>query len=64
MPEQLILTVIASVITGAISAVATVKALGVHITYLRESITRHEQAIERAHQRIDHLEKWPRGALK
>lgn len=46
-----------SVLTGIVSTMGTVKALGIHITYLRESIAKLEQAVERAHTRIDELEK-------
>jgi hypothetical protein len=45
----------ASVITGAISAIATVKALNVHIEYIRENVTRVENIATRAHSRIDEL---------
>ena len=51
---KIILTAIA---TGAISAFTTVSALRVHINYLREHLNRHESSINRAHERIDHIEK-------
>ena len=50
-------TLLVAGVTGAISTVATVISLRVHISYLRESITRIEQATTRAHVRIDHIEK-------
>jgi hypothetical protein len=43
--------------TGASSAGMTIAALRVHILYLRETVHRHNRAIERAHERIDALEK-------
>lgn len=46
-----------SVLSGLVSSIGTVKALGVHITYLKESVTRLDAAIERAHKRIDSIEK-------
>jgi len=46
----------ASIITGAIAAIATVKALDVHIVYLREGLTRVENSTTRAHERIDDIE--------
>lgn len=45
------------VVTGALSTFSTVIALRVHITYLRETATRHETAITRAHERIDNVER-------
>lgn len=53
--------IVSSVLTGIVSTMGTVKALGVHITYLRESITRLDAAIERAHKRIDDLERKKEG---
>ncbi|AUR98315.1 coil containing protein [Vibrio phage 1.249.A._10N.261.55.B9] len=49
--------IITAATTGAISTFATVSALRVHINYLRESLQRHEAAISRAHDRIDHIER-------
>lgn len=49
--------VITAVITGAISTLGTIAGLRVHITYLRETLDRHEKAIERAHNRITELER-------
>lgn len=46
-----------SVFTGLVSALGTVAALRIHIVYLREHIERHEKTIERAHERIDVLER-------
>lgn len=42
-------------ITGGISSGLTIAGLRVHIIYLRETLTRHESAISRAHSRIDQL---------
>ena len=40
-------------VTGVISTMGTVVALRVHIFYIRETLNRHEEAIRRAHERID-----------
>jgi len=50
------LAVVASALSGAFSALATIAALRVHIVYLREGLTRVEQIATRAHTRIDNLE--------
>jgi hypothetical protein len=55
--DQIITMIVTAIITGGFSTVTTVTALKVHINYLRESIARHEQAITRAHNRIDHIDK-------
>lgn len=57
MEADIIKIVITAFATGAISTLATVKALGVHISYLKEHIQRHEHTIQRAHERIDNLER-------
>lgn len=54
---EIVSVIVSSVLTGIVSTMGTVKALGVHIAYLRESLDRHERAIERAHQRIDEIDK-------
>jgi len=54
--EDLAIKLAMVIMTGAISAFTTVKALGVHITYIRETLNRHEEAITRAHSRIDKQE--------
>lgn len=56
MDSVLITALITGVASGGLSAIATVAALKVHITWLRETVQRHERAIERAHQRIDRVE--------
>jgi hypothetical protein len=57
----LIMAVMVSIVTGAIAgnvaSQRTIAALIVHIDYLRSHIDRHEITINRAHQRIDDLEK-------
>ncbi len=55
--DQIITMIVTAMITGGFSTFTTVTALKVHINYLRESINRHEQAITRAHNRIDHIDK-------
>lgn len=46
-----------SLATGLVSSVATTKALHVHIDYLRKNDERQEEAIARAHSRLDKVEK-------
>lgn len=59
--SSVFVAVMVSVITGAlaggISSQRTIAALIVHIDYLRSHIDRHETTINRAHQRIDALER-------
>ncbi|MCU7841817.1 MAG: hypothetical protein KZQ94_20885 [Candidatus Thiodiazotropha sp. (ex Troendleina suluensis)] len=47
----------ASVVTGGVSSLATIKALGVHISYIKEKLVEHGDAIRRAHDRTDELEE-------
>lgn len=54
--DATLLAVGASVLTGAVSAIATVKALQVHISYLREGLERVERMATRAHARIDQIQ--------
>ena len=54
--EQIIVPFIIAVITGAVSSFGTVKALHVHISYLKDITNKLEQALARAHERIDRLE--------
>lgn len=49
--------IITAVVTGGTSSVATIAALRVHIQYLRETVTRLESAIQRAHERIDEMQR-------
>lgn len=53
--------IVTAVVAGLVSTLGTVKALGVHITYLNQAIARLEAAIQRAHERIDYLERARRG---
>ena len=55
---QIIYALVTAVITGGVSALATVKALRVHIQYLRETIDRHELSLTRAHDRITKIESY------
>jgi len=55
--EQIIIAMIASVVTGGVAAFGTVKALHVHITYLKENLEKQDKSITRAHERIDLLER-------
>jgi len=55
--DQLITMVVTAIITAGFGTITTVTALRVHINYLREGQQRNEQAITRAHNRIDELDK-------
>jgi hypothetical protein len=59
--EHLFGAVMVSVITGAIAgsiaSQRTIAALIVHVDYLKSHIERHETTINRAHQRIDDIER-------
>tara|TARA_R110001599_G_scaffold287356_2_gene489918 strand:+ start:10617 stop:10814 length:198 start_codon:yes stop_codon:yes gene_type:complete len=57
MPDAIIMVIITSILTGGFSAISTVMALKVHIDYIRESLTRHEHAIDRAHKRLNSIER-------
>jgi len=48
--DQLMVVVGTSILTGVVSAVGTVGAIRVHISYLREGL-------QRAHNRIDDVEQ-------
>lgn len=50
---QLVAVIATGLLTGAVSAIATVAAVRVHISYLRSSV-------ERAHKRIDDIQGVPR----
>jgi cell division protein FtsL len=56
-----VMAVLVSIVTGAIagsvSSQRTIAALIVHIEYLKSHIDRHETTINRAHQRIDDIER-------
>lgn len=55
MTDQILMVLISSGLTGVVSSIGTVKALNVHINYLRESVEANRVAIARAHSRIDLL---------
>ena len=50
-------SIIAAVLAGGVSSVGTVIALRVHIDYLREGLKRVDGNSNRAHARIDQIEK-------
>jgi fluoride ion exporter CrcB/FEX len=53
----IVTVVISSGLTGAISTFSTVKALHVHISYIRKELERLDASLARAHERISqHLE--------
>jgi hypothetical protein len=62
--EVAVSAAVASLGTGGVSAMVTVKALGVHVTYIREQLASHQAAIERAHKRLDQLERDARLVAK
>jgi lauroyl/myristoyl acyltransferase len=45
----------ASITTGGVSTLATLKGLGVHIAYINQKLDGHGAAIQRAHERADAL---------
>jgi hypothetical protein len=49
-------SIIIASITGGVSTLTTVVALKVHISYLKEGLTRVDNAVRRAHERIDSIE--------
>lgn len=55
--DQITMMIFTAVITGGFSAAITVIGLKVHVAYLKDAITRHEQSIDRAHARIDEVAK-------
>lgn len=54
---SLVEAIIVSSVTAGLGTAATIAALKVHIMYLRESITRIDKSVNRAHERIDEIEK-------
>lgn len=50
---QIASVIVSSVLTGIVSTIGTVKALNVHISYLREQQAETKKAVERAHERLD-----------
>jgi hypothetical protein len=46
MLEKIAPALVVGIITGGISSFGTVSAMQVHISYLRESIERHDKSIE------------------
>jgi len=55
MTYELITILLTAGITGAVSTLSTVAALRVHIRYIGDRLARHDDAIIRAHDRIDTL---------
>lgn len=53
----MLVSIVTGAIAGNIASQRTIAALIVHIDYLRSHIDRHEETIQRAHRRIDDLEK-------
>lgn len=57
MDSSLIAAIVSAVGAGVVSSLGTIAALRVHISYINETLKRHEKAIERAHQRADEHDK-------
>ncbi len=55
--DQLVTIILSAVVTGGFSAFVTVAGVKVHISYLKEAATRNEKAVQRAHERIDTIDK-------
>lgn len=53
----MLVSIVTGAIAGNIASQRTIAALIVHIDYLRSHIDRHEETIQRAHRRIDELER-------
>ena len=53
--DQALEIVLTAAVTGIVSTISTVIALRVHIVWIRETLKRHEKAIQRAHERADDL---------
>lgn len=58
-----IIAALTGAITGGIAVFGTVKALSVHIAYLRDHLNRLEQSVIRAHTRIDAIDTSDRRLL-
>jgi len=56
MENQIVMVILASIITGAISTIGTIAALRVHITYLKEMLKKTDEKGTRAHSRLNTLE--------
>jgi len=54
--NDILMIIGSSGLTGILSTVGTVKALNIHINYLRKQADENKAAIERAHHRIDKLQ--------
>lgn len=54
--EDMLFTVVASILTGVVSSVGTIKALHVHIFYLRAGLDDMEQRLNNHSSRINALE--------
>lgn len=57
MAGDMVELISASVISGTSCGGLVLAGLRVHIQYLREIVQRHEQAIQRAHERIDQMQR-------
>lgn len=50
---QLSASILAAAGSGIISALGTMKGLGVHLSYIKEQLADLKKAVERAHTRLD-----------
>lgn len=55
--DQLVTIILSAIVTGGFSAIVTVAGVKVHIAYLKENVSRNEKATQRAHERIDQIDK-------
>lgn len=55
--EQIFITVVASLMGGAVTGLATIAALRVDVGWLKMSVIRLEAGVSRAHERIDNIGK-------
>lgn len=51
--ESIASAIVASVISGVVSSLGTLKGMGVHLSYVREQLADSKKAVERAHTRLD-----------
>lgn len=57
MIDVVVTAIVTAIITGGVSSVSTVAALRVHISYLRETLSRHDDEIRAAYEAIRAIER-------
>lgn len=53
--DQVATAIVTAVLSGGVSAMSAVIALRVHVAWIKETLERRENALTRAHARIDEL---------